>query len=140
MQALVLTLLTSVVLAGSLVMTRLPATDSTSTIHEVRMLQEGESQRFEPANLTIQRGDRVRFVTVSGAPHNIAFDPDSVSAAARAALAAGMPDRMGPLAGPLLMEEGDSYTITFANVPPGRYPFFCMPHLAMGMKGTITVE
>lgn len=108
--------------------------------HQVRMLQVGEAYRFEPAMLTIRRGDRIRFITISGAPHNVAFEADSVPDNAQAALAAGMPDRIAPLAGPLLLQSGDSYTISFADVPPGRYPYFCMPHVTIGMKGTITVE
>ena len=38
------------------------------------MVMEGTSARFEPANLTIRSGDRIRFTTVSGGPHNVAFD------------------------------------------------------------------
>ncbi len=139
MQTLALMLITTTVLAGWGAAAHVLATGPEPTTHEVKMLQQGESYRFEPANLTIKRGDRVRFLTVSGAPHNVAFETERVPAAARSALAAGMPERMGPLAGPLLMNEGDSYTITF-NVPAGEYPYFCMPHMAMGMTGTITVE
>jgi plastocyanin len=109
-------------------------------IHEVRMVVEGPAARFEPAQLTIRPGDRVRFITVSGPPHNVAFDPAKVPAAARAALSAGMPDQMQPLAGPFIMEAGASYTIRFDRVPPGRYEFSCMPHAAMGMTGAVTVR
>lgn len=110
------------------------------TTHEVRMVMEGTAARFEPAALTIRPGDRVRFVTVSGPPHNVAFDPAKLPAPARAALAAGMPDQMQPLAGPFVLETGASYTIRFDGVPPGRYEFTCMPHAAMGMTGTVTVR
>lgn len=109
-------------------------------VHEVRMVMEGAAARFEPAELTIRPGDRVRFVTVSGAPHNVAFDPAKVPAAARGALAAGMPDQMQPLAGPFVMEAGASYTVRFDGVPAGRYEFSCMPHASMGMTGAITVR
>ena len=34
---------------------------------------------------------------------------------------------------------GDSYTIKFAKIEPGIYSFFCMPPMAFGMKGTLTV-
>ncbi len=131
-------LLTGALLAGSLAAGRVPI--STPATHEVKMVQRGEGYHFEPANLTIERGDRVRFITLSGAPHNIAFEADSIPDAAEAALAAGMPDRIAPLAGPLLLQTGDSYTISFDGVPAGRYPYICMPHVTMGMKGTITVE
>lgn len=109
-------------------------------VHEVRMVMEGTAARFEPAELTIRAGDQVRFVTVSGIPHNVAFDPAKVPAGARRALSAGMPEQMQPLWGPLMVAEGASYTVSFAGVPAGRYEFFCMPHLAMGMTGVVTVR
>ncbi|HEX2204492.1 MAG TPA: plastocyanin/azurin family copper-binding protein [Longimicrobium sp.] len=108
--------------------------------HEVKMYMEGPAARFEPARLTIRAGDRVRFVTVSGAPHNVSFDPAKVPDDAERALAAAMPNQMQPLWGPLLTDPKGEYTIAFTGVKPGTYEFFCMPHMAMGMKGTITVQ
>ena len=35
--------------------------------------------------------------------------------------------------------EGDSLVFTFAGVPAGRYPYYCLPHQAMGMKGELTI-
>ena len=113
---------------------RAPAT------HQITMIAEGTSYRFEPATTTIKQGDVVRFVMASGGPHNVSFDGDKLSAAAKATLAANMPDQIQPLAGKLLMSAGESYTVSFAGVAPGVYPYFCMPHMAMGMQGTITVE
>lgn len=140
MQTALMTIFTSLALAGSLAVTRIRASELAPTTHEVKMLQEGESYRFEPANLILKLGDRVRFVSVSGAPHNVAFDADSIPDAVEPALAANMPDQIAPLAGPLLLKAGDSYTISFANVPPGKYSYLCMPHMSMGMRGTITVK
>ena len=113
----------------------------TAAVHEVRMVLEGTSARFEPANLTIRRGDRIRFTTVSGGPHNVAFDPAKTPDAAEAALAAGMPGgNIGPLSGALVVNAGESWTMSFADVPAGRYEYFCMPHAGMNMKGVITVQ
>lgn len=112
-----------------------------AAVHEVRMVLEGTSARFEPANLTIRAGDRVRFTTVSGGPHNVAFDPAKTPDAAEAALAAGMPGgNIGPLSGALVVNAGESWTMSFAGVPAGRYEYFCMPHAGMNMKGVITVQ
>lgn len=108
--------------------------------HEVRMVMEGTAYRFEPANLTIRAGDRVRFTTVSGGPHNVAFDPAKVPDAAEARISAGMPGQIAPLSGAFVINAGDSYTVTFAGVPAGRYEYFCLPHQAMNMKGVITVQ
>jgi plastocyanin len=116
-----------------------PAQAATAT-HEVKMYLEGANARFEPANLTVQRGDRIRFVTVNGGPHNVWFDPAKVPDAAEAALSAGMPNQMAPLAGPFVTAAGEAYTVSFANVPAGRYEVVCMPHMAMNMKGIITVQ
>jgi plastocyanin len=110
------------------------------TTHEVRMVMEGTSARFEPANLTIRTGDRIRFTTVSGGPHNVAFDAAKVPDAAEARLSAGMPGQIQPLSGALVINAGDSYTMSFAGVPAGRYEYYCMPHMGMNMKGVITVQ
>ena len=108
--------------------------------HVVRMTTNGAAARFEPASLTIRPGDRVRFVVASGPPHNVAFDPAKLPADVRRALTAAMPNPIQPLSGPLLLNAGDGYTISFAGVKPGRYEFFCMPHVGMGMKGTVVVR
>jgi len=108
--------------------------------HQVKMVQEGKTYRFEPAELTINAGDTVTFTVVTGGPHNVAFEAEQIPADAKEQLAANMPGQISPLAGPLLPKPGNSYTITFANMKPGTYSFFCMPHLALGMKGTITVK
>lgn len=108
--------------------------------HQVKMVQDGKSYRFEPAELTISAGDAVTFTVVAGGPHNVAFEAEQIPADVKEQLAANMPGQIAPLAGPLLPKPGDTYTITFANVKPGTYSFFCMPHMALGMKGTITVK
>ena len=110
------------------------------TQHEVRMVLSGTTYRFEPANVTIRSGDRIRFTTASGGPHNVAFDPAKIPDAAEPRIAAGMPDQMSPLSGPFIINAGDSYTVSFAGVPAGRYEFYCLPHMAMNMKGVITVQ
>ncbi|HEY5061719.1 MAG TPA: plastocyanin/azurin family copper-binding protein, partial [Gemmatimonadaceae bacterium] len=96
--------------------------------------------RFEPANLTIKSGDAVKFTMISGGPHNVAFDPATVPADSKAQLDANMDQKMSELSSPLLMNPNESYVISFGGVKPGVYPFHCTPHLAMGMKGVITVQ
>jgi plastocyanin len=77
---------------------------------------------------------------VSGGPHNVAFDSTTIPAGATAQLTANMPNQMAPLQSNFMMNPGDAETISFAKVPKGVYPFHCVPHLALGMKGTITVQ
>ncbi|MBV9108319.1 MAG: cupredoxin domain-containing protein [Gemmatimonadetes bacterium] len=110
-------------------------------VHEVHMVMQGTTPRFVPAAITIHPGDQVRFTVVgTGGPHNVSFDTTTVPADVRRVLAAAMANQIQPLWGPLLTNPGESYTISFAGVKPGRYEFFCMPHMAMGMKGVITVR
>ena len=110
------------------------------TEHVVRMVLDGGDYRFDPASLTVRPGDRVTFVNESGGPHNVAFDAAAIDDAREAALAAGMPNPMAPLAGPLMTDAGARYTIALDGVAPGRYAFICMPHVAMKMTGSLTVR
>ena len=109
-------------------------------MHEVKMSGDATGYRFEPADLTIKTGDGIKFVFVNNGPHNVAFDPATTPAAAKAALMANMPDQMGELMGKMLLAAGETYTVSFAGVPAGTYDYNCTPHLAMGMKGKITVQ
>ena len=49
-------------------------------------------------------------------------------------------EKMGELSSALKANPGESITVSFANVPTGTYNFHCTPHLAMGMKGVVTVQ
>ena len=116
-------------------------------VHTVRMVMDGNVAKFQPATLTIHPGDQVRFVNVSGGPHNISFDPATLPRGGEQLLERAMADQIQPLWGKLLSEPGEVYTISFAGAPAGRYPFFCTPHMydkngnmTMGMKGVIVVQ
>ena len=116
-------------------------------VHEVRMTMTGNTARYEPATLTISPGDQVRFVNVSGGPHNVAFDAATIPADVKAVLNRNMTNQIDELWGPLLSEPNASYTVSFAGVRPGSYAYFCVPHMydkngnvTTGMKGTITVR
>jgi plastocyanin len=112
----------------------------TGTTHEVKMLGDEKGYRFDPANITIKQGDGVKWVMVSGGPHNVAFDAANVPAAGKQALTANMPNQQGELSSPMFMNPNESYTVSFANVAPGDYAYHCTPHLAMGMKGVVKVQ
>jgi plastocyanin len=97
--------------------------------------------RFVPAVLTAHPGDTVRFKNGSGGPHNVQFFADSMPAASQATLDAAMPgEKIGPLSSPLLLEEDEVYQFVVPALPPGRYPFVCLPHFAMSMKGALVIE
>ena len=112
----------------------------TGTTHEVKMIGDAQGYRFEPANITIKAGDGIKFTTVSGGPHNVAFDPAVIPADVQGQLDANISDKMGQLASALKTNAGESVTVSFANIKAGKYPFFCTPHLALGMKGEVTVQ
>ncbi len=108
--------------------------------HDVSMVLDGSTYKFDPAELTIKSGDVVQFHNKSGGPHNVSFWSDSIPKGAADKLTAGMPDQMAPLQGPLLAEPDKVYKVTFAGAPAGEYKFYCLPHLALGMHGKITVQ
>ncbi len=123
--------------ADSTGMAAAPAATS-GTTHVVDMVMEGTAYKFVPADLTIQTGDIVVFKGVSGAAHNVVFWGDSIPPGAEAVLTAAMPDGTQPM-GTKMVVDGDSAVVSFAGAPAGLYKMYCVPHLAMGMKGSITV-
>lgn len=112
----------------------------TGTTHEVKMVLEGNTYKFDPAAITIKQGDGIKWIMVSGAPHNVAFDAAVLPADVRAQLSANMPNQISELSSPMMINPNETYTISFANVPAGTYNYHCTPHLAMGMRGVITVQ
>lgn len=106
-----------------------------ATRHRVDM----GGNRFVPPRLGITVGDTVDFVNGAGGPHNVAFWADSLPAGSRDRISRLMPDSIAPLIGSLLFEEEQTWTMAFTGVPPGRYPYYCLPHVAGGMVGVIEV-
>ena len=117
--------------------TAAPATGATV---EVKMIGDAQGYRFDPANVTVKAGDAVKFVMVSGGPHNVAFDPATVPDAVKAQLDANISEKMAELSSAMKQNPGESITVSTANIAAGKYDFHCTPHLAMGMKGSITVQ
>lgn len=104
-------------------------------VHEIRM-----TSRFIPAAITARAGDTLRFTNELGGPHNVQFFVDSIPEASRALLERAMPgEKIGPLSSPLLIDENDTYEIAVPALPPGRYPFVCLPHFALGMVGALVI-
>ncbi len=120
--------------------TSVPAGGGGAT-HDVNMVLEGATDyKYVPSTLDIKVGDRVVFHNMSGFPHNISFWPDSIPAGAQQVLEPQIPNPIGPLQSELLTDPGRTVTLSFAGAPAGTYKFYCTPHLAMGMRGTITVS
>ena len=105
-----------------------------------------ENNRFSPNLITARVGDTLSFTNVRGGPHNVQFADDSLTDAAHRLIDAAMPDRPKqpwsrdvPLAGPFLILDGDTYKVVVPALPPGRYRFFCTPHVSGGMRGELLV-
>jgi len=113
----------------------------TGTTKTVNMVGDAKGYRFEPANITVKQGDGIKFVVVSGGPHNVAFDPATIPPDVKPQLDANMgTDKMGELSSNMKTNNGESVTVSFGKIKPGQYPFHCVPHLALNMKGVITVQ
>lgn len=112
----------------------------TGKTHDVNMVLEGSKYKYDPDNLTIGSGDVVRFHNKSGGPHNVSFWADSIPSGAADVLKKNMPNQMAPLEGPLLTEPDAVYEVSFAGAPKGQYKIYCLPHLALGMRATLTVQ
>lgn len=106
---------------------------------EVKMITQDGKQLFEPAELTIQAGDTVKWLAVSGS-HNVGFWADSVPAGAVDLLRKAMPDTIAPLLGVRKPIKGDSYIVVFAGMPKGTYKYYCKPHLNKLMVAQLTIK
>jgi plastocyanin len=106
----------------------------------VRMVGDAKGYRFVPASITAHVGDVVRFVNVSGGPHNVAFWADRIPDGAAATLQTNMGETTGPLSGAMIFEPNAVYTVSLAGLPAGTYNYYCLPHQAMNMTGRIKVR
>jgi plastocyanin len=98
-------------------------------------------QRFTPARVEATVGDSVRFELESGAPHNVAFYPDSIPRGALAPLAKNLRADPRLLFTPdMLLFPGEAFVLSLADLPPGTYVFYCAPHLGGGMRGELVVR
>lgn len=99
------------------------------TVHTVRMTttQGGASGTFEPANITVKKGDVIHFVSEGNAAHNASFPADQ------------NPGKTNLPPPGQYLTNGQTYDLQI-SMDPGTYNYQCDPHAAMGMKGTITVQ
>lgn len=111
----------------------------TGTIIEVRLIGDAKGYRFEPQHLVAKVGDGVKFVVMSGGPHEIAFDLDQVPAETRLQLLANMPNGNNGRS-PLLSVPRETWTLSLGALKPGSYPFVSTPRLPQGMKGVLEVQ
>lgn len=120
------------------------STAATRPVREIHTVQL-TANRFTPADFTVKAGDSLRFVNHRGGLHTVTFREDVLTPAVRKLLDAVMPGRdvfrvpEPPLSSPLMIADGEVYAFSVPALPPGKYEYFCDPHVGAGMKGTITV-
>lgn len=97
----------------------------------VKMIEKSAtSYAFSPSEVTVERGQTLRFVQEGQVPHNVEFkDPPDES-------------RLdGIRMGPFLMGRGETYEIRIdERFSEGTYDYICTPHVTMGMTGKIVVR
>jgi plastocyanin len=110
-------------------------------VHEISLEGNPKKEifRFMPAQVTARPGDVLLFRAVSGTPHSIVFEGGGLSGPAREALNGALTRRSADLSSPLLTPNGIEYRVTVPALAPGRYEFFCLPHRAYDMRGTLEV-
>ncbi len=135
-------LLRTIVLSGGLLGFAAASAAAQATIHVVRLIADAskDDYRFEPASLTVRPNDVIVFQVASGAPHSVVFEGEGLSPGVRGAFNSAMPGRSGDLSSPLLTADGKGYRIVVPQVPAGRYDFYCLPHRAYDMRGSLTVK
>ncbi len=111
----------------------------TGAEHTVNMVGDAQGYRYEPASLTVKAGDAIKYVMVSGGPHNVAFDAATVPEDVKAQLNANMPNSTD-MSSPMFMNANETWTMSTTGVKPGTYTILCTPHLAMGMKMELTIQ
>lgn len=111
--------------------TAAPAAGTTGTVHEVRMVttQGGASGEFQPATLTVRKGDVIRFINDGGAAHNANFQAPAENAG-KANLPPPTP----------YLTTADQTADVAVTMDPGTYRYQCDPHVTTGMVGEVTVQ
>lgn len=128
--------------AALLMLAAFAGTSQAQRVHEIRLEASADRDvyRFVPADITARPGDILLFRTVSGTPHSIVFEAAGLSTPAHEALNGAMSRRAGDLSSPLLSPDGAEYRVVVPALTPGRYQFFCLPHRAYDMRGTLQVK
>jgi plastocyanin len=96
---------------------------------EVKMGAANGRLVFEPKEVTIKKGDSVRWVFVKAGPHNVMFDKAKVPAGVDAATISHKK---------LVNKTDPSFVTKFDKV--GEYYYFCVPHKGAGMVGEVVVK
>jgi plastocyanin len=89
--------------------------------YEVKMGSDTGMLQFVPSELTVKKGDTVKWVNNKMAPHNAVFDSDAVKSHKN-----------------LVFSPGESYETTFDET--GEFSYYCEPHRGAGMVAKVIVQ
>jgi plastocyanin len=92
-----------------------------------------DANKFDPDTVTITKGGTVTWTNSSTMMHSVTDDPAKAANKADALLPDG-----GAAWDSGILNPGATFTHTFDVA--GTYKYFCVPHEALGMLGTITVQ
>lgn len=81
-------------------------------------LTGGEAELAQPALDSVEVGTWLQFVTADWFVHEVLFELDSLTPDARAFL-----ERTDQTASPPLLHQDARFVVSFAQAPPGRYPY-----------------
>ncbi|ESP89811.1 halocyanin hcpG [Candidatus Halobonum tyrrellensis G22] len=97
---------------------------------------------YDPVELTVSAGDTVAWEWAAGEGHTVtAYEaemPDGATYWASGGFESEEAARSGWENGEGVVQSGQSYVHTFETT--GTHEYFCVPHEAAGMTGTVTVE
>lgn len=96
--------------------------------HTIQVISDYDNMRmhFSPKVLVIKKGDTVTWVNEVAEEHNMITYPD------------GYPAGASGFSSPFITEKDQKWSHTFTE--NGTYNYHCIPHLFMGMRGTIIVD
>ncbi|GMH56859.1 hypothetical protein TrVE_jg10597 [Triparma verrucosa] len=94
----------------------------------VKMGADNGQLIFDPAKISICKGDSVKWINNKGGPHNVVFDEDAIPSGVDQE-SISMSEQLG--------EEGDSWSMSFDK--PGDYDYYCEPHRGAGMQAKLVV-
>ena len=97
-------------------------------------------RRFDPSTITIKAGESVTWVNVTDESHTVTAFDDRIPDEADYFASGGFESQEAATEEltPGLLQEGDEFEVTFDA--PGTYEYFCIPHEADGMRGSVVVE
>lgn len=102
-------------------------------VHRVSLTSVDNREAPDPDSVEIRVGDHVEFRTADRRVHAVGFLLDSLPPGA-----ADFLRRTGQEGSPPLVEVDARYLVTFADAPPGRYPFSVVGNGAEG-RGAVVV-